>query len=243
MAAAKGGQVARSTRELALIEPAEVGEPSRNEVGLRRVPRQQRSWDRVDVIANAAARLFAAQPFDAVTTNAIADAAAIGVGSLYDFFADREAIAAHLAARYRHDCVELLRTEVAAADGIRAAAEGTADALVAYQRRNPAMAALLMVRGRSAALDALADGLRVELSQALRDVLVERKGGLVSPARLSQVSSVVVDLIGQLLARVADAPPRQRRVVQDEWCSVIVNYLEGDAFGDLYPPPAYRRRR
>jgi len=55
-------------------------------------------------IVDAARRLFAANGFDATTTRAIANAAGIATGTLFNYFATKEAILACLAADARHSC-------------------------------------------------------------------------------------------------------------------------------------------
>jgi AcrR family transcriptional regulator len=67
---------------------------------MRKAPRQKRSRERVEHILNTAERLFAEQGYDNTTTNAIAEAAGVPVGSLYQFFPNREALRDALVARY-----------------------------------------------------------------------------------------------------------------------------------------------
>lgn len=58
----------------------------------RRAPTQARSKQRVARILDAAAAIVDRRGLDAVTTNAIADEAALPVGTLYQFFPNREAV-------------------------------------------------------------------------------------------------------------------------------------------------------
>jgi AcrR family transcriptional regulator len=67
---------------------------------LRRVPRQERGRERVGKILDAAAAVIAEVGVDTMTTNAIAARANTSVGSLYQFFPNKEAIVEALAARY-----------------------------------------------------------------------------------------------------------------------------------------------
>lgn len=62
----------------------------------RRKPRQARSRATVEAILEAAARVFVADGIDRATTNQIADVAGVSVGSLYQYFDSKEAIAAEL---------------------------------------------------------------------------------------------------------------------------------------------------
>src|SRR5581483_28815 len=67
---------------------------------LRRVPRQARARRRIDVILDAAAAEFAEVGFETTTTNAIARRAGTSIGSLYQFFPNKEAILEALASHY-----------------------------------------------------------------------------------------------------------------------------------------------
>lgn len=59
---------------------------------MRKRPRQQRSRQMVETLIDATARVLAARGLDHTTTNHIADAAGVSVGSLYQYFPDKEAL-------------------------------------------------------------------------------------------------------------------------------------------------------
>ncbi len=67
---------------------------------MRKAPRQQRSRVTVDVIVEAATRVLARRGWTRFTTNEIAAVAGVSVGSLYQYFPDKLAIAE--AIRQRH---------------------------------------------------------------------------------------------------------------------------------------------
>lgn len=60
----------------------------------RKRPRQTRSKATVDSILEATARVLIAEGFDGLTTNAVADAAGVSIGSLYQYFPNKEALVA-----------------------------------------------------------------------------------------------------------------------------------------------------
>jgi AcrR family transcriptional regulator len=62
----------------------------------RKRPRQERSKATVDAILEASARVLVKQGFDGLTTNAVATAAGVSIGSLYQYFPNKEAIVAAL---------------------------------------------------------------------------------------------------------------------------------------------------
>jgi AcrR family transcriptional regulator len=78
----------------------------------RKRPRQERSAATVDAILEAAARDFAANGYEAATTNRIAKAAGTSVGSLYQYFPSKDAIAVELVRRYRADRLAFVRSRL-----------------------------------------------------------------------------------------------------------------------------------
>src|SRR5580658_10125349 len=66
----------------------------------RKKPRQGRSLATVDAILDATARVLCTTGYDRASTNRIALAAGVSVGSLYQYFPSKEALVAALAARH-----------------------------------------------------------------------------------------------------------------------------------------------
>lgn len=59
-----------------------------------KIPVQKRSKETVASIVESCARLLIQEPYHAITTDKIADLAGVSIGSLYQFFANKEAIVA-----------------------------------------------------------------------------------------------------------------------------------------------------
>ncbi|MBI2518648.1 MAG: TetR/AcrR family transcriptional regulator [Opitutae bacterium] len=69
----------------------------------RKKPRQARSQATVDVILDAATRVFLATGFDEANTNVIAERAGVSIGSLYQYFPNKLALLAGVRERHlRH---------------------------------------------------------------------------------------------------------------------------------------------
>jgi AcrR family transcriptional regulator len=58
----------------------------------RRTPAQARSRDTVRAILQAAARVFATHGYAAATTNRVAEVAGVSIGSLYEYFPNKDAL-------------------------------------------------------------------------------------------------------------------------------------------------------
>ena len=66
----------------------------------RKAPRQERSRRTVERILDAAAHIFHEQGYAAATTNDIADEARVSIGSLYQYFPNKDALLAALTRRH-----------------------------------------------------------------------------------------------------------------------------------------------
>jgi AcrR family transcriptional regulator len=95
----------------------------------RRTPKQSRSQERYELIVEEAAKLFFERGFDGATTNEIARRADISIGSLYQYFNNKEAIVEALADRYVAGFREVA-TDVVKADVSQLSTEEAVDRLL-----------------------------------------------------------------------------------------------------------------
>ncbi len=87
----------------------------------RKRPEQDRSRATVDAIVDAAARILVKHGYDAFTTNRVAEKAGVSIGSLYQYFPNKDALLGELMRRHT----------LAIEDGIEAMAEGAKSAPLA----------------------------------------------------------------------------------------------------------------
>src|SRR4029079_13393163 len=88
----------------------------------RRTPRQVRAGETVSTILEAAAQLLEAGGLAGFTTNAVAERAGVSIGTLYQYFADKQALLRALAER------EIATTLAAVAKALRDETTDTAEA-------------------------------------------------------------------------------------------------------------------
>ena len=69
----------------------------------KKMPRQTRSAATFDAIVDAAAHILRSGGYDALTTNRVAERAGVSVGSLYQYFPNKEAILVELVRRHTQD--------------------------------------------------------------------------------------------------------------------------------------------
>lgn len=108
----------------------------------RKRPRQRRAQAMVEAIVEAAARIFESEGPAGYTTNAIAERAGASIGSLYQYFPDKDAITAALIRR-ESDCFLAEARGSTEAPDWRAALEILIDAAVWHQVRRPVLARLI----------------------------------------------------------------------------------------------------
>ncbi len=116
----------------------------RSHAQTRRRPQQQRSIAKFDAMLDAADELVAADGMAALTTTLVADRAGIAVGTVYQYFDGVPAIVDALVARHAERFAAHLRDELAHRQFRRKrdAANATLDALIEYQRSQPAFRSL-----------------------------------------------------------------------------------------------------
>jgi AcrR family transcriptional regulator len=202
----------------------------------RKKPQQQRSAAMVETILAAAARVFVKQGYARATTNRIAAAAGISVGSLYQYFSSKDAIAVELLRRYRESLVELV------ASRLGAMTESTFETVV-----RELLAALLRAEGINPALH------RVLIEQVLRTSarrevvgFEERLESLLANAlRAAKIDVPDHDLCAFVLVRVVlavvhgavvDRPRYNTPALVDELTRLVVRYVaRADAIANHAP--------
>jgi AcrR family transcriptional regulator len=151
--------------------------PRRNDAGARRSPVQDRSRTTVAIILEAAAQVFAAHGY-AATTNQIAARAGVSIGTLYQYFADKDALLLQLAERH----VEEARQHLSGVLGAALAATGpegdratlvrtTVETVVALNRPDDLHTLLYTTAPRTPALVATLESLRDDLTAAVAILL------------------------------------------------------------------------
>ncbi|MCA9561198.1 MAG: TetR family transcriptional regulator [Myxococcales bacterium] len=105
----------------------------------RKRPRQARSRATVEAIVEATARVLAQHGYEKATTNRVAKVAGVSVGSLYQYFPNKEALIGALVDRHFERMRALFAERLAAvADApVPVAARALIDAVMEGHRRNP----------------------------------------------------------------------------------------------------------
>jgi len=189
---------------------------------LRRKPQQARASARRGRFLEVAAQLIAQSGYDAVTMTAIAENAQASIGTLYDYFPDKPALALALLARYTEEAdahwkalltPARLRSKAVLADVF---IEGILD----FVRQRPAYLALLDAPIAYTRTKSARRPLRRTIARAFKRLHPEM------PAKQAVlVAEIIVTLIKSFLAVYRRAAARDRAQVEAEFRRLLRLYL------------------
>jgi AcrR family transcriptional regulator len=183
---------------------------------MRRTPKQKRGQQRVEQILDAAARLVVSEGYENVSTNAIAGEAETSIGSLYQFFPNKEAIYLALAQRYVDELSGLLTQMAADEDetlSFPVRFEHLLDQLAQFYIENPGFQPLLFGSYKTAVM---ASGEEI-LNQMIEgvDAILARNTDIPEPPRRMQASIIVHTLKSTLpLIVTKDEAESQRAILE-----------------------------
>ena len=189
----------------------------------RRRPRQQRSRQTVEFVLEAAAQVFASHGYAGATTNHIAERAGVSVGTLYQYFPNKDAILLALAERHVE---EAARGLAATAMSLRAA-EPDLDELVrvlvtatADLNADPVHAVLFDEAPRTPDLAGLLRRLRRTMAEEVEGHLARLGRGGDRPDLIAEYLVLSVDAaVHEVVIRYPSGPDRDAAVA--ELCSFV----------------------
>ncbi len=199
----------------------------RPELSPRKEPSQERARHTVDAILEAAGDVLVREGFDRASTNRIADAAGVSIGSLYQYFPNKDAVVRALVERHEARMLEVMRTHLGdlAGKDVREVTRALIEGLLDAHRVKPKLQKVLLEHGghEASSVDAAVEALvraavesrRIEL--AVNDVDVAAFL-LVTAVRTACHRAVVErpDLL-------------ERPAFVDELCDLVLRYIAADA--------------
>ena len=142
--------------------------------GTRRKPVGERGKRKRDLILDTALELLLSEGLEAINTNALAARASIAVGSIYQYFANKEEVLAALAERYFREMggniMASLERDITGLT-IEEVVDEVIDPMVAFERRHPAFGQLLAGSELSGMITEGVLAIDREVLTALRDAL------------------------------------------------------------------------
>ena len=196
-------------------------------VKLRKTPMQKRSAQMVETIVEAAARVLERHGLDGYTTNAVAEAAGVSVGSLYQYFPRKEALTVALIEREMAMVVADM-AEVATIDDARDALRCFITICAAHQLRRPELARLLDFEEQRLPMGEHNEAIATDLTQIILPLL--RRLSLTADTDLALVAADILAIVKAMVDGAGERGETNRRGLEKRVGRAVFGYLgESDA--------------
>ncbi|MFD0558091.1 TetR family transcriptional regulator [Stackebrandtia endophytica] len=190
--------------------------------------RQARGQRRMEQILQAAATVFAERGYEATTTNAIASAAEISPGSLYQFFTSKEDIARSLAEHYVQQLAQTKSETFDDADatGMSPArvVDSVIDPVVAFNVANPGFKALFARTDMPASLAQAVAPIHAAIHGQVTRLILTTVPTL-NQAQAEHATTVVVQLVRAMMPLITGSSGPVRRQYIADLKRLLVTYL------------------
>jgi AcrR family transcriptional regulator len=188
----------------------------------RRIPRQHRGERRVAGLLDAAAYVIAESGYDAATMSEIAERAGASVGSLYQFFPNKEAVTQALRAQYSHQIEELWKPlfEDSGTQRLETFVDRLIDLTIQFANEHPAFLALL---DAPAAIRRPGE-IRKRFCELMARFFLLRKPRM-SEVKALLMASVSLKIVNGMMVLYKDAKRGERPHIVREFKFVLSCYL------------------
>ena len=181
----------------------------------------------VETILEATARVFVAHGYARATTNRIAAAAGISVGSLYQYFPSKDAIAVELLRRYRETLLGLVHGHLARVEDttLESVVRALFGAVLRAEGIDPALHRVLIeqvlrtsARGEILGFEEKVEGILADAIRGARGRLFERDPDMTAFVLVRAV-------LGAVHSAVVDRPSVNGPGLVDELTRLVVRFL------------------
>jgi AcrR family transcriptional regulator len=188
----------------------------------RRAPQQARAALRRARFLEVAEQLIGQHGYDAVTMTAIAEQAGASIGTLYDYFPDKQSIALALMARYAEEKDAQWKALLENSGNLTrtALADLFVEGTLRFMRERPAYLPLMGAPVAYARSKSRRRPLRMTIARALQTMNPK-----LTDDRAFIHAEVIVQLIKGLLAVYKEAVPKERDRVAEEFKKLMRLYL------------------
>lgn len=198
----------------------------------RKRPVQQRSRFTVDQILEAAARVFAERGYAGATTNHIAERAGVSIGSLYQYFPNKDTILVALHKRHMESASETLGKMMEKALREKRTPEhllrSFVGQIIEMHASEPSLHHVLLYEGpRTPELWERAHEIEDRMAHAVEQMLAERGG--ISRSHARHAAYLVVHVVENMAHEYVIHPPPEMSV--DVFVKELVNMLSGYIWG------------
>ena len=196
---------------------------------LRKTPRQPRSARMVEAIIEAAARILETRGLAGFNTNAVAERAGISVGSLYQYFPNKDALIAALSDRERARLViDIAAARPTGRHTLESALRQLVRAAIHRQIERPELARMLDFEEQRLVLDAADRTVTGTIAKEISALLRTHQYRI----RVTDIDEVAFDLIAvarALIDSAASRGPIEPDVLEDRVVRTALGYLTSRA--------------
>jgi AcrR family transcriptional regulator len=191
---------------------------------VRVAPQQERSARRLAGFLEAAAELFTEIGFEATTMQAIADRSKSSIGALYNYFPDKQSVAATLLSGYAEELRWRLKSLMDHSEKLSTAqfAGLFIDCIVEFAQARPAYLNLHTAPIRFRRDPAARQALRAIIANAFLS-----KNPSLSPERSLLAANVAVQIIKGTINLYLESDAKTKPLAVAEFRRVLTSYLEG----------------
>ncbi|MFI7702831.1 TetR/AcrR family transcriptional regulator [Nonomuraea sp. NPDC049480] len=193
----------------------------------RKTPQQQRAWRTRERILQAAAHVFAEHGYASGTTDRIAEEAGLSIGSLYQYFPNKDAILLTLALAHVDDAARVVQEQLENARHLEEWLPRLTHALAALHASNPRVHRVLFEEApRSPELLRRFHETEEQAVAAVAALLLADE--TVTVSQPEGAARFVVATIESLIHRFAGRnPPMKPAELADEIVLIVTRYLRG----------------
>jgi AcrR family transcriptional regulator len=189
---------------------------------VRAAPQQERSARRLAGFLQAAAALFAEIGFEATTMQAIADRSESSIGALYNYFPDKQSVAATLLSGYAEELQWRLQSLMEHSEKLSTAqfAGAFIDCIIQFAQERPAYLNLHSAPIRFRRDPAARKALRSIVANAFR-----AKNPALSSERALLAANVAVQIVKGMINLYLESETKTKALVVAEFRRVLSSYL------------------
>lgn len=192
----------------------------------RRTPLQERSAVTVDALLKATAQILVAEGYERATTNRVAERAGVSIGSLYQYFDNKEALVLELLRQHFCRLEEVLHTAmVRVADApLEEAVAEMIHALMAVESLNPELTHVIMNQLPRVGDFAIISDFESRIEERVAAILVADE---IYPREPVLAAQVIVRAVGGLVRSTLLRAPGALRdgALKQEITALVLGYL------------------
>lgn len=195
---------------------------SHNSTSTRRVPKQDRSENRIRQILATAEELIYDRGLEAVTMTEIAGVASMSIGALYQYFPNKNAIATAMRTAYA-DEMDRLWSEFLSQEeklDLHGFTDGIVDLMTGFISAHPAYLALFSSSVRSTRTDAERESLRMRFAQTFI-----RRAPEIGKAEAVRMAHIALGMVKSLIGVCEQASSIEKPQLEVEMKTALFGYL------------------